>query len=107
MTPRREEWNERRVRPHRELRDHESRRGRNAKKIDEDRLIIKRVQVGQQAQRMFARSQELEHRTRCRQLVDRSVPKLLSDLIDELLDLRIVEPAHQKSARISEQRDSE
>ena len=49
LIPRRKHRDDRSVGTQRKLREQESRRGRNSKEVDKNRLIIKRVQIGQQS----------------------------------------------------------
>ena len=100
-TPRRKHRDYRRVRPQREFRHHESRRCRNAHEVDEDGLVIQRVQVRQKPERAFTGAQDFQHRARGREFVDRLVTKPRANAIDKLLDLRIIKSSNEKSERMS------
>src|SRR6185369_5210253 len=93
----------RRVRAQREFCHHESRRRRNAHKIDKDCLIVERVQVGQKPEGSLTGAQQLQHRARSRELIDRLISKPRTDAIDHLLDLRVVDSSDKEGEWMTEE----
>src|SRR5262249_42038523 len=103
VTPRREDGNDRSVCSQCQFSDDESRRSVNAHEIDKERLVVERVQIGEQSERSFTRAQNFQHRASGRELVESLITKPRANAIDELLDLRIIDSAHEKSERVADE----
>ena len=102
--PRRKDRNYRRFGSQSEFGHDESRRGRNAEEVNKNRLVVECVQVRQQAERGFARAQDLQHRARGGEFVDSRIAEFCADAFDHFLDARIVDSAHEERDRVTKKR---